>query len=354
MSIIKRIVTKLYVSSYILSRLALKEYRSETALPFAVRFLMWRLGFFSSSYILYNLKDNPYREYLNDYRENVKAIRVNHGYQHYLDNKILFSALVQNDVEVPPVYALIMNGVIQPLTKAYDVKTAADILSLVKKESIILKPVDSASGAGVVKLEYKENVFIKNNAKETEEDLIKYLKSLHNYIISPSIGQAKYSKDIYPRSVNTVRILTMVDPALNTPFIAAAAHRFGTDISFPVDNCNAGGLTAEINIETGELSSAVRTKIRGNALQWFDKHPDTGAQIKGLAVPQWRTVRDKILELSGRISFLKYIGWDIIIMENGFIVLEGNDGPDVKLHQVHRPLLADENVRKFYKHYNVI
>lgn len=355
MSILKRIISRIYVNSYIVSRLAIKEYNSKARLPFFLRVLMWRLGFLSSSCVLYNLPKNEYRDYLTDYQENVRAIELNVGYHQYLDNKILFSSLIENDVEVPELYALVMSGVIQPLGKNTGLKTSVDILSFVKDKNLILKPVDSASGSGVVKLEYNNGKFIKNGKEESEENLNIYLKHLHNYIISPVVEQAQYSKSIYPGAVNTVRILTMIDPAMSEPFIAAAAHRFGTDRSAPVDNCNAGGLTANINIETGEMSAGVSTYITpDNRLHWHEKHPDTGAQIKGEKIPRWKEISDKILHLSGNIRFLKYIGWDIVVTDSGFLVLEGNNGPDIKLHQVHKPLLADERVRKFFHHYKVV
>ena len=146
----------------------------------------------------------------------------------------------------------------------------------------------------------------------------------------------------------------MINPESGIPFIAAAAHRFGTDRSAPVDNCNAGGITSNIDLETGVLSKGILTYFDGNSLTWLDNHPDTGSRISGVQVPGWEDIKMKILDTSAEISHLKYIGWDIVVTENGFVVLEGNNGPDIKLHQVHVPLLRNPMTREFFKFYGVV
>jgi len=61
-----------------------------------------------------------------------------------------------------------------------------------------------------------------------------------------------------------------------------------------------------------------------------------------------------VLHLASLLSFCPYIGWDLLVTDDDVVVLEGNDGPDLKLHQVHRPLLADPRIRRFYEHHGVV
>lgn len=336
-----------------MSRLSKKEIKSGKKIPFAKKLWSWQKGFFSSSFVLYDLSNNDYREYLSDYQENVKAIRLNDEYVSELDNKINFSALIKDFLPVPEDIAKITDGNIISITDGNQL-SFDKFIELIGNETLILKPIDSASGVGVIKVSMKDESVVFNSNEITFEEFENKLSLLKTYLASLYLKQADYSNQIFPYSVNTIRILTMVNPQNGTPFIAAAAHRFGTNRSAPVDNCNAGGITSNIDTETGILSKGILTYFEGNILTWLDNHPDTGSKISGVQIPGWEDIKSKILKAAAKISYLKYIGWDIVVTKDGFVVLEGNNGPDIKLHQVHIPLLKNPETREFFQYYGVV
>lgn len=343
----------MYFRAYVLPKLAKKEIKSEVDIPFKEKLRMWRNGFFSASYVLYDLGKNDLKDYLSDYQENIKAVRLNKDNAYLLDNKIRFYDLIKGDLQAPADIGLLKDGEIH--SSKGRTKSVSDLKDLLENGKILLlKPVDSASGMGVLKVSKEGDNIICNNEKISMDEFLKKISTLNNYIVSFFIQQASYSSKIYPEAVSTVRILTMISPETGKPFIAAAAHRFATDKSFPVDNCNAGGLTANINIGSGRLSKAVSPYFKGSSITWYKNHPDTGESIEGVQIPHWEEIKSKILNAAGKISQLKYIGWDIVVTDDGFIVLEGNDGPDIKLHQVHSPLLINPDVRNFFRFYGVV
>ncbi len=85
----------------------------------------------------------------------------------------------------------------------------------------------------------------------------------------------------------------------------------------------------------------------------YSYHPDTKQQIEGVHIPGWKSMTACLLAVLTQIPCLKYVGWDIIMTDDGFVLLEGNNCSDVNLLQVHRPLLADSRVRAFYEHHGV-
>lgn len=89
-------------------------------------------------------------------------------------------------------------------------------------------------------------------------------------------------------------------------------------------------------------------------LLWHETHPTTHSQITGLTIPHWDYTKTTILEIAKYLSFIPYIGWDVVITEEGFKILEGNDFPSLAIIQMHSPLLKDPQVRRFYEKYNVI
>ena len=82
-------------------------------------------------------------------------------------------------------------------------------------------------------------------------------------------------------------------------------------------------------------------------MKWFPTHPDTGIQLEGATIPYWRVLLDNVKELMGVFPDLEFAGWDMLPVEGGWCVIEGNDTMDIDLLQVHRGLLADERVRQF-------
>lgn len=352
---IKNPFKRFYVWLYIVRGLIKKEIKSGKKITLSKKVWCWSKGFFSSSYVLYDLKTRDYKLFLSDYHENVKAIRLNDKYADQLDDKIKFTRLIGEYLDVPDEIASLSKGKIIPLSANYNITSPENLVNLLKDINVlILKPIDSASGMGVVRVSIEKDMINYNKELITKEEFNSRINSLSNYIVSPYIKQARYSEEIFPRTVNTIRIITMISPGDKMPFIAAAAHRFGTEKSFPVDNCNAGGLTANINITTGKLSGAVFTYFDGNELKWMDNHPDTGSPIKDVVIPGWDKISGDILSAASKIPHLKYIGWDIVVTNDGFIILEGNNGPDIKLHQVHEPLLLKPQTKEFFKYYGVI
>lgn len=172
-------------------------------------------------------------------------------------------------------------------------------------------------------------------------------------IACPFVQQAPYAQRIFPMAGNSIRLLTMYDEERREPFLAATCHRFGRAGAESIaDNWNLGGLTADLDPETGVLGVAVW--LDGGARVEGSAHPDTGAAITGVAVPGWTRIRDGILDLARRVPFLPHVGWDVIATEDGYRILEGNGRPGITIVQTFRPLLADPRVRRFLERRGVI
>ena len=94
---------------------------------------------------------------------------------------------------------------------------------------------------------------------------------------------------IYPKSINTIRIVTFLNDENNVE-IWAALLRMGLNKS--VDNFDAGGISAKIDIESGiVIKPAV---IKDPFIdEVFEYHPVTKEKILGLQIPYW----EKVLKL---------------------------------------------------------
>jgi D-alanine-D-alanine ligase-like ATP-grasp enzyme len=56
--------------------------------------------------------------------------------------------------------------------------------------------------------------------------------------------------------------------------------------------------------------------------------------------------------MAAAFPHLPRIGWDVVVTDDGgFVILEINAHAGVETLQVHRPLLRDPRIRRFYEHH---
>ena len=57
----------------------------------------------------------------------------------------------------------------------------------------------------------------------------------------------------------------------------------------------------------------------------MESHPDTGFEFKNKSIPSFPKIVKKALELQATMPFVKCIGWDMVLDENGHVqVMEWN------------------------------
>lgn len=62
-------------------------------------------------------------------------------------------------------------------------------------------------------------------------------------------------------------------------------------------------------------------------------HPDSGAPIEGRIVPYWDEVKAGAIAAHRHFNDRVVVGWDISILEDGPIFVEGNGNPDLDIIQ---------------------
>ncbi|HHW69852.1 MAG TPA: hypothetical protein GX392_00685 [Clostridiales bacterium] len=327
--------------------------KSDNNLGFFKRLKMWQLGFLSEKYYLYNLEHNNFRDYLSDHNHEMSRF-INQPYNVILDDKIIFEKIISQYIRVPKNYALIDNGNILPLQSKVKINDIDSLIYICKKESgLVIKPVRGSQGRGVKILHIKNNVIFKNGKEIKRQELENIISNLDNFIITEFIEQGQYSRNLYPGSTNTIRVVAMMDPHTHKPFIAGAAQRIGGKASGGLDNFAQGGYSANIDLNSGELSAAV-TRLETENLIWHNKHPDTDSQIKGVKIPGWHNIKHKLLCVMEELPYIKYVGWDIVLTDDDIVVIEGNSYPQPRVIQIHTPLLKNDQVKEFYKYYSII
>lgn len=129
----------------------------------------------------------------------------------------------------------------------------------------------------------------------------------------------------------TLRVLTCLNEQ-NEPELMAAMIRTSFGKNVTVDNLHAGGIGTLVDLDSGKLSKA--SNLGSDArLGWFSKHPDTGAPIEGSVVPHWDKVKTLALAAHRQFNDRVVVGWDIAVLEDGPILIEGNGNSDLDILQ---------------------
>jgi hypothetical protein len=129
----------------------------------------------------------------------------------------------------------------------------------------------------------------------------------------------------------TMRILTCLNSE-GEPEVMAAMIRMSFGKNKTVDNLHAGGIGALVDVAKGSLSKA--SNLGSDArLGWFSAHPDTGEPIEGRIVPFWEVAKGAAVNAHRHFGDRVVVGWDIAVLEDGPIFIEGNGNPDLDILQ---------------------
>lgn len=225
----------------------------------------------------------------------------NKEYEHFLGNKIDFCKYFHSYIGRNYLSSTEM--------------TKEDFLSFLKRYNrVFVKPVDGLEGKGVKAISYGSN----DENEQFFEDLKKGA-----FILEEPVVQ-HHEMVFGNKSVNTIRAYTVFDKKLKKGVCIATTLRAGVGDSI-IDNSHAGGLSYEIDIDTGVIDS--RGWGHQNAGGIY--HPNTEICMLGMKIPYWNKVIDLCQNAASLIPEVAFIGWDVAITENGPILIEGNHDPDI-------------------------
>ena len=240
-----------------------------------------------------------------------------------LNDKNVFSKILAANQITPQIYGKLKDGKIYLEQEEVSVDTFKAFL--IEKSKVIIKKYDGGGGKGVYRVIYSHEKFNVNNGLLSLEEFISYIRSLDNYLIMEHLEQARYSNNIYAGTINSIRVITMKDPKTGEVFIPIAVHKFGSKKTEPADNVWRGGLTAQVDLETGILKKSALHHFKNKKIEWVEQHPDTKVKIEGTRIPNWDQVKRQVIEIAHSLDFLNYVGWDVVVTDNGIKIVEGNN-----------------------------
>ncbi|WP_040164317.1 sugar-transfer associated ATP-grasp domain-containing protein [Microbacterium gorillae] len=201
---------------------------------------------------------------------------------------------------------------------------------LQRNPSVIAKPADGFGGAGIAKFDATDIPDVATWRAQLIADKQTLVEAV--LVQHPELAR------LYPRSVNTIRLITYLDKA-GTFHVIAAVLRMGN--GGVIDNFAGGGMFTMLDEDGVAMYGAVDKN--SNA---FLEHPATKVPIKGFRVPMYRESVELVEKLSHRLPHTPYVGWDVAITPDGPAIIEANHNSSVfqmkpSVSGVRTGLLAD-------------
>ena len=247
-----------------------------------------------------------------DNYQSISQIRLNNKIS-ILRDKVLFSAyfgtLLGKKYVVPSIGKILPDGGVF----AFRTHTIENLSSFIKSYSgnFFVKKINGECGEGC---------YIVNSDTDCDEFLNRIKGSV--YLIQNQIQQHEEINKINSKSLNTIRIITIIGSNSFEPSIFAHYMRFGTGNAF-VDNRAVGGLGVAISDEGKLVGSGIGHHSMSAT------HPDTGVVFEGRVVPFWDEVKSLVVRAHQLVPEIKTIGWDVAITPDGPVLVEGNDNWEI-------------------------
>ena len=314
----------------------------------------WALkrGFSKLTIDVLGITEANQNDYLSD-KEYRNGHPYNGAYSSIIDNKLYLPLLMDDYKEYLPEYYFFIDeyGLLElnGEKRRVDYETFFERLS--KNKIVCLKHCYSSLGKGFMLVKIENNKFFVNGKESSKNEIIAIFKESVNYIVTEYIYQHEYASNICSTALNTIRFVFIYDGENKTFKLVRSFHRFGCNGSV-VDNLAAGnGICAFIDIDKGVLSnrSIVNFEDKKNQIIYDVVHPDNNVLLTGIALPYFFEIRDKIIEILNKKSFLKYCGIDVAITEGGFKIIEINSLPTLAANQTEGGFLKEPWMRKFFK-----
>jgi hypothetical protein len=271
-------------------------------------------------------------------RPDMDQVAWNEGFRNKLTNVQLLRA---NHIRCAPFFGFLSardgfdkNG--QPLTNV------GELLKLLERESatdIAVKHVVGGGGFGVWLLSrvpgQTTQKFSLRDGTEVSQEWIDHLleqnkKDINGYVIEKVVPLHPAVKRITGGGLFSVRLLSIRERSGKIAILGAMA-RFGR-VKGLTDHGTNGGLYAKIDLENGQCAEALDYE-QGRKPRFYAVHPDTGQPFESFVLPFLFEMKELTRAAHRCFPGVHFVGWDVIIGDEGPLILEGNVGINVAFTQ---------------------
>jgi len=226
----------------------------------------------------------------------------------------------------------------------------AEFLRCSRDYPLFGKPMDSQRSLGSIGLEGYEPETDSLSAGEGRTiPVAEFVAAVTEHYKGGYIFQRRISPHVRMRAVMgdrlaTVRVITILTD--KGPEVLRAMWKIPAGHNVADNFWRSGNLLATLDLASGRVVRVVRGS--GLTLEEVTQHPDTGAELVGIEVPNWRQIISLALDAASTLNEVRLIGWDMAAVAVGALIVEPNFTPDFIMAQLaDRRGMLDERFTAF-------
>ena len=211
-----------------------------------------------------------------------------------------------------------------------------DFLRSSQDYPLFAKPIAGHQSLGSASLERydpeRDCLIDTQGAVLTVDEFIVYAQAFagSGYLFQRRASPHSSLRPLCGNRLTTVRVLTLL--RRGQPTMLRACWKIPCGFNSADNFWRDGNLLAQLDLDSGRVLRVVQRVDRD-----FDEishHPETGESFADLAVPNWSDVVGVALEAAKVIPELPLVGWDVAPVDDGAVLVEFNETPDLRLHQI--------------------
>ncbi len=201
-----------------------------------------------------------------------------------------------------------------------------------RKKRVIVKPIGLCFGQGI---------FITESTNQSVNNLLEVIKTNRDYLIEEILQNCKEISIFSKSSLNTFRVV-MIKDRKGVSHIIKIVLRMGASNAC-VDNAHSGGISVSVNAKTGIIDSLGKD-MYGNE---YIEHPISQIKLLGYQIPRIEELKDFAYKLMDVEPSIRYVGWDIAMLEDRCEVIEGNRRPGEDITQMCNNIPKYNIIKKY-------
>jgi len=263
-------------------------------------------GFTPDQYVLFDLKHNDPTDYISQL-DAIRARAINSPFNQIINNSVVSKEALGHYLTVQKILARVNRGG-RLISNCAEVRRLVDLITLLKAgQTLVFKKTRTARELEV-RLSGSTILLGADRSFSNWLEFGQWVKRLSNWHILEPVVPHNYTDSFDIGHIPTVKIIMIRDISNGAWKPCIALHRIPSKY---------GRLISRIDLDTGELSSAVSLRTR----MVFDCHPGTRSPIEGMHIPHWQDIKESLAQATEHFPFLNYLVYMLVVTQEGFTVV---------------------------------